>query len=78
MTWLCRLLNEDPQGMVPRIAFDPILETLCLGLPPSDAHALREERAGILEFDAGSTRAEAERRAGLPTVAKAAPYKAKQ
>ncbi|MGA2083134.1 MAG: hypothetical protein ABSH53_21345 [Holophaga sp.] len=78
MTWLTRLLAEEPGlgdldrppvgGLVVQGAqcapapFDPTLETLCAGLPPEEAQALREERAGILEFEAGMTRAEAERK----------------
>lgn len=44
---------------------DPTLEALCDGLPPEDALDLREERAAILEFEAGFSRTEAEVRAGL-------------
>ncbi|WP_005036558.1 hypothetical protein [Holophaga foetida] len=44
---------------------DPTLEALCSGLPPEDAQELREERAAILEHEAGLPRAEAERRAGI-------------
>lgn len=59
MTWLDCLLGEG----APRT--DAFLDALCAGLPPDDALALREERAGILEHLAGLDRAEAERRAGL-------------
>ena len=45
--------------------FDPVLEALCSNLSPEDADDLRQERAGILEHEAGLTRAEAEQRAGL-------------
>jgi len=45
---------------------DPILETLCAGLQPEEIEALREERAAILEFEAGFGRRQAERKAGLP------------
>ena len=47
------------------IPFDPILESLCSCLSPEDADELRQERAGIFEFEGGLTRAEAEQRAGL-------------
>ena len=47
------------------ISFDPTLESLCLNLSLEDADDLRQERAGILEHEAGLTRAEAEQRAGL-------------
>ena len=47
---------------------DPAMEALCTALPPADAWELREERAAILEFEAGFTRAEAERRAGLGQI----------
>lgn len=72
MSWLDRLLNEAPERCplagengagVPGL--DPTLEALCSGLPPEDAQALREERAAILEYEAGLSREEAERRAGL-------------
>lgn len=46
-------------------ARDPALEALCSSQPPEEAQALREERAAIMEYGAGMTRAEAERRAGL-------------
>jgi hypothetical protein len=45
-------------------AVDPTLEALCGRLPPEDAQLLREERAAILEHEAGFTREEAEARAG--------------
>lgn len=80
MTWLDQLLKETPGMVLPDLPpevepnpagdgwagplFDPTLEALCAGLPPDDARALRQERAGILEYEAGFTRAEAERRAG--------------
>jgi len=44
---------------------DWTLEALCAGLALEDAQALREERAGILEFDGGIPREEAVRRAGI-------------
>jgi hypothetical protein len=44
---------------------DPILETLCADLQPEDAEMLREERAAILEFEAGLERHQADRKAGL-------------
>ena len=44
---------------------DPTMEALCAGLPPDDARNLREERAGILEHEAGMSRDDAERLAGL-------------
>lgn len=45
---------------------DPTLEALCLGLPIEEAQAMREERAGILEYLGGMSRPLAEARAGLP------------
>ena len=84
MTWLDQLLKETPGMVVPELPpvvdpgpavdgcigplFDPTLEALCSGLPPGDARDLRQERAGILEHEAGFTRAEAERcaRSGPP------------
>lgn len=79
MTWLDRLLVEDRAAMVPEMAseveavprcdrwagplFDPALEPPCSGLPQEEIQTLREERAGILEFQAGLPRPEAERRA---------------
>ena len=47
--------------------WDPTLKALCEGLPPLDALALRDERAGILEHQAGLSRMEAEAQAGIPT-----------
>ena len=67
MTWLDRLLAE-PEALSAQEGedhFDLILGALCAGLPPEDALGLREERAGILEFEAGFTRSEAERYVGL-------------
>ncbi len=61
MSWLDRFLDELKFGVPPDLA----LESLCAGLPPEDARALREERAAILEFDGGLSQVEAERRAGL-------------
>jgi hypothetical protein len=46
-------------------AMDPSLEALCSTLKPEDAQDLREERAAILEHEAGMSREEAERRAGI-------------
>ena len=58
--------QESAQGaQCAPVHFDPTLEALCVGLPPEDAQALREERAGILEFEAGMTPANAARMAGL-------------
>lgn len=65
MTWLDRLLVESPGLPVGTVASDSTLDALSSGLPPEDAQALREERAGILEHQAAHTRREAERRAGL-------------
>lgn len=62
MTWLDRLLSG---GFDTESSGDPALEALCAGLLEEDARALREERAGILEYESGIPRAEAERRAGL-------------
>jgi len=45
---------------------DTTLEALCPGADPDEAAYLREERAGILEHDAGLCRLEAELRAGMP------------
>lgn len=74
MTWLDQLLAErmgpgiPVGGPPPEDPFDVALEDLCAGLPEEEALALREERAGVLEFLAGFSRAEAERRAGLRMV----------
>lgn len=75
MSWLDRFLAEGTGRMVqgvhqvaepvPVHVFDPTLKPLLSGLPPEEAQALRAERAGIIEYEAGFTRAEAERRAGL-------------
>lgn len=62
MTWLDRLLSG---GLDSRSSADPTLEALCAGLPEDEARALREERAGILEYESAIPRAEAELRAGL-------------
>ncbi len=80
MSWLDQFLKEPPGLGMPKLPpkveptppasgwpgplFDPTLEALCAGLPPQDARALRQERAAILEYEAGFTRAEAERRPG--------------
>lgn len=80
MSWLDQFLKEPSGLGMPELSpkaeptppasgwagplFDPTLEGLCAGLPPQDARALRQERAAILEYEAGFTRAEAERRAG--------------
>lgn len=74
MTWLDRFLAR-PSQITPggvSMPFDDHLEALCAALPPDDALALREERAGILEHQAGFTPEEAERRAGLDRAAKPA------
>lgn len=47
---------------------DLTLEALCAGLPAGDARALREERAGILEHEAGLPRDQAGRMAGLAAL----------
>lgn len=47
---------------------DTRLEELCAGLGEEDALALREERAGILEFQGGMERQRAELRSGLVEV----------
>ncbi len=67
MTWLDKLLAEAEPSPAPEGEdyLDPTLEALCAGLPPEDALDLREERAGILEYEAGLSRTEAELRAGL-------------
>ena len=49
--------------------FGPTLEAICLNLSPEDADDLRQERAGILEFEGGLTRAEAGRRARIDAPA---------
>lgn len=49
----------------PGTPLDSALEALCAGLPPYDALTLREERAAILEHEAGFTCDEAGARAGL-------------
>jgi len=69
MNWLDRFLSRDMGALAvapPPAPSDEVLETLCAGLPPDDARELREERAAILEFEAGFTRGAAERLAGLP------------
>ncbi len=65
MTWLDRLLMEKLGGPGPVLpcAFDSVLEALCAGLPLEDSQELREERAAILEYQAGFSREEAELRA---------------
>ena len=40
--------------------YDPVLEALCADLDPEDAQALRDERAGILEYQAGFSREDSE------------------
>ena len=68
MKWLESFLSHPGVPGVPPIPpapWDEVLEALCAGLPPEDALALREERAAILEYEAGFTRDEANRRAGL-------------
>jgi hypothetical protein len=45
--------------------FDEYLEAICSGLPIAAAMDLRQERAAILEYCAGFSKPEAERRAGL-------------
>ena len=68
MRWLDQFLSREvPAGAgVPTVGSrDEVLDVLCAGLPPQDAQDLREERAGILEYEAGFTRAVAERMAGL-------------
>ena len=52
-------ITEAPPG------WDMELEALCALLAPSDGHSLREERAGILEYEGGMTRADAEQKARL-------------
>lgn len=44
---------------------EPMLERLCAMADPEEAAYLREERAAILEHEAGMSRKEAECRAGL-------------
>ena len=83
MTWLDHLLSEDAGGTAStpspaveaRSLFDPTLEALCSGLPQEDAQALREERAAILEHQAGMSREEAEHRA-FPKQKKSPPLAA--
>jgi hypothetical protein len=75
MTWLDRLIDEGGlrsslsgrlEGWhLKRDPWDPTLEALCAALPVEDAQALRAERAGILEHEAGLSRMEAEARAGM-------------
>ena len=45
--------------------YDPVLEALCDDLDPEDAQALRDERAGILEYQAGFNREDSEAVSGL-------------
>jgi hypothetical protein len=55
-----QLLNLlEPGGL------DLVLLALCASLPAEDAQDLREERAAILECEAGFTCADAERMAGI-------------
>ena len=75
MNWLDQLLAE-PMGSWPgkvpadtMLPWDVVLESLCAGLPPGDVYVLREERAGILEFEGGMTRVEADQKAGVTQVA---------
>ena len=49
-------------------ALDLVLLTMCAILPPEDAQDLRQERAAILEYEAGFPRVVAECLAGLPRV----------
>ena len=63
MTWLDQLLKEQGQGFAPVSSLDPTLERLCSGLPVEDIRDLREERAAILEYEAGFSRAKAEAKA---------------
>lgn len=65
MTWLDNLLAERGQEFIPISKWDPSLEALCDGLPCDEAQVLREERAGILEFEGGMARSNAEALAGL-------------
>ena len=65
MTWLDEY-HDEQQALRSVGQVEHTLEALCAGLLPEDAGALREERAGILEFEAGLSREEAELRAGLP------------
>lgn len=44
----------------PHWDYDPMLEALCADLDPEDGQALRDERAGIMEYQAGFTREDAE------------------
>lgn len=61
--------EEQPRGesfgLTPR-AHDATLESLCRGLPPEEAEALRQERSGILEYLGGMSRPMADAAAGLP------------
>lgn len=57
MSWLDALLSER--------GHDAFLDALCSGLPDEEAQALREERAAILEYEAGIPRVDAERFAGI-------------
>ena len=45
---------------------DAELEARCAGADPEEAVYLREERAGILEYEAGLRRIEADLREGMP------------
>ena len=81
MTWLDCLLVEDRGAMIPVLPpelapvprcdgwagplFDPTLETRGSGLPLEAAQDLREERAAIIEYEAGFSREDAERMAGI-------------
>jgi hypothetical protein len=96
MSWLDRILTEDPKKICPLCppvnisnphkgligdkslgihlsptcppmlalaGWDSELEALCARADPLEAQYLRHERSGILEFQGGLTREEAERRA---------------
>ena len=67
MNWLDCFLSRDVRAVaVAPPPPDEVLEPPPAGLPPEDALELREERAAILEYEAGFTRTAAERMAGLP------------
>jgi len=65
---LVGLLRAEKQSLLAYLT-DGTLEALCATLKPEDARVLREERAGIMEFDGGMSSDEAERRAGIFTAA---------
>ena len=59
------------QGPLLDFLMDGTLEAGCAGADPIEAEYLRQERAGILEHEAGFTREETEARLGLASSERA-------